>query len=192
VGTFSSGRRLGATHQPRTLPMVVVSVLLIGHFYRGASGVLFLRFRVCFWTSLSERGAQSLVAEFPANRSSHLIQSPGPRRAGQPTLQVKPALDRTAGHPTPMNLASHTREPDNLNRMALSATVHCLTGCSIGEILGMVVGTALEMDDASTIARVRRPRIRVWVSLTMFPLLRSGVGCALHSRWRSSQTQRPS
>ncbi len=29
----------------------------------------------------------------------------------------------------------------SLNRMALSATLHCLTGCSIGEVLGMVIGT---------------------------------------------------
>jgi len=31
----------------------------------------------------------------------------------------------------------------SLNRMALSATVHCLTGCSIGEVLGMVISTAM-------------------------------------------------
>ena len=31
---------------------------------------------------------------------------------------------------------------DSLNRIAFSATVHCLAGCSIGEVLGMVVGTA--------------------------------------------------
>jgi hypothetical protein len=31
----------------------------------------------------------------------------------------------------------------NLNRLAFSATVHCLTGCAIGETLGMVIGTAL-------------------------------------------------
>ncbi|WP_413874268.1 DUF4396 domain-containing protein [Albidovulum sp.] len=31
----------------------------------------------------------------------------------------------------------------SLNRLALAATVHCLTGCGIGEVLGMVIGTAL-------------------------------------------------
>ena len=31
----------------------------------------------------------------------------------------------------------------SLNRLAFSATVHCLTGCAIGEVLGMVIGTAL-------------------------------------------------
>ena len=36
--------------------------------------------------------------------------------------------------------------------MALSATLHCLTGCAIGEVLGMIVGTALGWSDAATIA----------------------------------------
>lgn len=43
------------------------------------------------------------------------------------------------------------RAPDSLNRLAFSATVHCLTGCSIGEVLGMVIGTALGMSNAATI-----------------------------------------
>ena len=36
---------------------------------------------------------------------------------------------------------------DNLNRLAFSATVHCLTGCAIGEVLGMIIGTALGWGD---------------------------------------------
>ena len=28
-----------------------------------------------------------------------------------------------------------------LNRLSLSATVHCLTGCAIGEVLGMALAT---------------------------------------------------
>jgi hypothetical protein len=39
-----------------------------------------------------------------------------------------------------------------INRIALSATVHCLTGCSIGEILGMLIGTSLQWGNWSTIA----------------------------------------
>ena len=39
-----------------------------------------------------------------------------------------------------------------LNRLALSATVHCLTGCAIGEVLGMVIGTALGWSDLATVA----------------------------------------
>ena len=40
----------------------------------------------------------------------------------------------------------------NLNRVALSATIHCLTGCAIGEVLGMIIGTALGWSDWQTIA----------------------------------------
>ncbi|QFZ24842.1 DUF4396 domain-containing protein [Saccharothrix syringae] len=35
--------------------------------------------------------------------------------------------------------------------MAASATLHCLTGCAIGEVLGMVVGTALGLPDWGTV-----------------------------------------
>jgi hypothetical protein len=40
----------------------------------------------------------------------------------------------------------------SLNRLAFSATAHCLTGCAIGEVLGMVIGTALRWSDGATIA----------------------------------------
>lgn len=39
--------------------------------------------------------------------------------------------------------AHHTAAP-NLNKLALSATLHCLTGCGIGEVLGLVIGTSLD------------------------------------------------
>ena len=41
---------------------------------------------------------------------------------------------------------------DSLNRVAFSATAHCLTGCAIGEVLGVVIGTALGWGDLPTIA----------------------------------------
>ena len=40
----------------------------------------------------------------------------------------------------------------SLNRLAFSATAHCLTGCATGEVLGMVIGTALGWGDFATIA----------------------------------------
>ena len=40
----------------------------------------------------------------------------------------------------------------SLNRLAFSATAHCLTGCAIGEVLGVVIGTALGWGDFATIA----------------------------------------
>lgn len=32
----------------------------------------------------------------------------------------------------------------SLNRLAFTATAHCLSGCATGEVLGMVIGTALQ------------------------------------------------
>ena len=39
--------------------------------------------------------------------------------------------------------APHHQPQQSLNRLAASATTHCLTGCAIGEVLGIVIGTAL-------------------------------------------------
>jgi len=64
---------------------------------------------------------------------------------------------------------------DSLNRLALSATVHCLTGCSIGEVAGMVIGTALSLGNGTTVAL---SVVLAFVSgylLTMLPLLRTGM-----------------
>ena len=36
-------------------------------------------------------------------------------------------------------------------RTAASATLHCLTGCAIGEILGMVIATAVGLGNAASI-----------------------------------------
>ena len=63
----------------------------------------------------------------------------------------------------------------NLNRVAFSATVHCLTGCAIGEVLGMIIGTALGWSDFQTIALAVALAFFFGYSLTMLPLLRSGI-----------------
>jgi hypothetical protein len=65
--------------------------------------------------------------------------------------------------------------PAGLNRLALSATVHCLTGCAIGEVLGMVIGTALGLSDLATVALAVALAFLFGYSLTSLPLLRSGL-----------------
>ena len=66
----------------------------------------------------------------------------------------------------------------SLNRTAFSATVHCLTGCAIGEVLGMVIGTALGWGDFATIALAVVLAFFFGYLLTMLPLLRSGLALA--------------
>jgi hypothetical protein len=63
----------------------------------------------------------------------------------------------------------------SLNRTAFSATLHCLTGCAIGEVLGIVIGTALGWGNVATIALAVVLAFFFGYSLTMIPLLRSGL-----------------
>ncbi len=65
--------------------------------------------------------------------------------------------------------------PLSLNRLAFSATVHCLIGCAIGEVLGMVIGTALGWGNGATIALAVGLAFLFGYGLTMLPLLRSGM-----------------
>ena len=70
----------------------------------------------------------------------------------------------------------HPRQ--SLNALAFSATVHCLTGCAIGEVLGMVIGTALGFGDLATIALAVVLAFFFGYLLTSLPLLRSGMPLA--------------
>jgi hypothetical protein len=72
----------------------------------------------------------------------------------------------------------HLAEPQSLNRLAASATVHCLTGCAIGEVLGMIIGTALGWGDWSTIALSIVLAFLFGYSLTLLPLFRAGLALA--------------
>ena len=62
--------------------------------------------------------------------------------------------------------------------MALSATLHCLTGCAIGEVLGIVIGTALGFSDLGTIALAVGLAFLFGYALTSLPLLRAGLAFA--------------
>ena len=72
----------------------------------------------------------------------------------------------------------HPTSATSLNRVAFSATAHCLTGCAIGEVLGMVLGTALGWGNFATIALAVVLAFFFGYSLTMIPLLRSGLALA--------------
>src|SRR4051812_12424144 len=66
-------------------------------------------------------------------------------------------------------------QDQSLNRLAFSATVHCLTGCAIGEVLGMIIGTAFGWSDLGTIAISIALAFFFGYMLTSLPLLRSGM-----------------
>lgn len=63
----------------------------------------------------------------------------------------------------------------SLNRVAFSATLHCLTGCATGEVLGLVIGTALGWPTAQTIALAIALAFLFGYAFTMIPLLRHGM-----------------
>jgi hypothetical protein len=72
----------------------------------------------------------------------------------------------------------HAAHGGSLNRVAFSATAHCLTGCAIGEVLGVIIGTALGWGNFETIALAIALAFLFGYSLTMLPLLRAGLAFA--------------
>jgi Domain of unknown function (DUF4396) len=65
-----------------------------------------------------------------------------------------------------------------LDTVAASATLHCLTGCAIGEVAGVAIGTALGWSDIATIALAIGLAFVFGYSLTSLPLLRAGLAFA--------------
>ena len=63
----------------------------------------------------------------------------------------------------------------SLNRIAFSATVHCLTGCAVGEVLGMIIGTAAGFSNLGTTLLAVALAFFFGYSFTSYPLLRSGM-----------------
>lgn len=62
-----------------------------------------------------------------------------------------------------------------LTRTAISATLHCLTGCAFGEILGLVIATALGWGDVASMVLAIALAFVFGYSFTMLSLLRSGM-----------------
>jgi len=82
-----------------------------------------------------------------------------------------------------------TADPADLNRLAFSATAHCLTGCGIGEVLGLAIATALGWSDVPSIALAVVLAFFFGYALTLVPVLRSGIalGAGLGSRSRRTR-----
>ena len=62
-----------------------------------------------------------------------------------------------------------------LTAVALAATLHCLTGCAIGEVAGMAIGTAAGFSNLGTVVLSVALAFVFGYGLTSLPLLRSGI-----------------
>ena len=81
-----------------------------------------------------------------------------------------PLHNHAAGHRS--SAGAHS---SSLNRLAFSATLHCLSGCAVGEVLGMVIGTALGLTNGATIALAVALAFVFGYAFTTVPLLRHGM-----------------
>jgi len=72
-------------------------------------------------------------------------------------------------------MSHHGHGSGSLSRAAVQATLHCLTGCAIGEVLGMVLATAFGWGNAASIAISVVLAFVFGYALTLSPIVRAGV-----------------
>ena len=94
---------------------------------------------------------------------------------------IRRADDIDVGRPSRYGLVVDHETRRSNDQLALSATIHCLTGCGIGEVLGLVIATQLGWHDLPSIALAVVLAFVFGYALTLRPLLGSGmaVGSAL-------------
>jgi hypothetical protein len=80
-----------------------------------------------------------------------------------------------AGHHDPAGHDHHASSGRELTRTAISATAHCLTGCAIGEVLGLVLATWWGWGNTASVVLAIALAFVFGYSLTMTPVLRSGL-----------------
>lgn len=69
-----------------------------------------------------------------------------------------------------------SHDATNINKMAASATLHCLTGCALGEVTGLIIGTALGWNALQTIALAVVLAFVFGFALSTLPLRKAGLG----------------
>jgi hypothetical protein len=74
-----------------------------------------------------------------------------------------------------MEATAAERHSEGLNRLAVSATTHCLTGCAAGEIVGMMIATALGWGNVPQIALAVALAYLFGFGLTSLPLFKAGL-----------------
>jgi copper chaperone CopZ len=101
------------------------------------------------------------------------IEALGYKITQQPTRESETnelSINHSAEHHHPI-----APEATSLTSLAFSATAHCLTGCAIGEVLGMVAGTYLGLSNTTTVAISVTLAFLFGYLLTIRPLLKNGV-----------------
>jgi hypothetical protein len=66
-------------------------------------------------------------------------------------------------------------DTSGLTRTAVSATLHCLTGCAIGEVLGMIISTAVGWGTVASIFVSIVLAFAFGYGLAVRPVLRAGL-----------------
>jgi Domain of unknown function (DUF4396) len=72
-----------------------------------------------------------------------------------------------------------TAHGGSLNSLALSATFHCLTGCALGEVVGMIIALSLGWGDVAQIGLAVGLAYLFGFSLTAIPLVRAGLAAGV-------------
>jgi uncharacterized cupredoxin-like copper-binding protein len=87
-------------------------------------------------------------------------------------------MQHGADHGDPQDHGAHDGQPagGGINAMAASATLHCLTGCAIGEIAGLIIGTAMGLSNVATIALAIGLAFLFGYTLSTLPLVKAGLG----------------
>ena len=75
---------------------------------------------------------------------------------------------------------AETHQAASLDRTALMATLHCLSGCTIGEVLGMAIGTTLGWGNWPTVSLALALAFFFGYAMTVYPLRRTGMA------WRTA------
>ena len=79
------------------------------------------------------------------------------------------------GRHQPHEHRAANHQATSLDRTAFMATLHCLSGCTIGEVLGMAIGTALGWSNWPTVGLAVVLAFFFGYAMTLYPLRRAGM-----------------
>jgi Domain of unknown function (DUF4396) len=82
-------------------------------------------------------------------------------------------------HTADQAVHEHAQHDQSLNGLAISATTHCLTGCAIGEVAGMMLATAFGWGNVASIALAIGLAYVFGFGLTALPLVRAGLAAGV-------------